>query len=133
RKTDVIESYYDIQCCCQLHRTAGLDDSLRVPLAELLRHSLLELDPENEHTNYFELSPAPDDFIYPLVEEHYLRAVARAIGEQTGGGGWTRWWDGSEVDGRGGTKARVEWRGGRPPIILAPLPAHRATEDPHQP
>ena len=37
----MIESYYEIQCCCQLHRTDGLDDSLRALLAKRLRSSLL--------------------------------------------------------------------------------------------
>jgi CBS domain-containing protein len=118
RDTDVIESYYEIQCCCQLHRTHGLDASLRALLAERLRSSLLELDPDNEHTNYFKLSPSPDDFIYPLVEEHYQRSVARAIEERDASGCWNPWWDWSEVDAHEWSKARVEWQGVRTRIIL---------------
>lgn len=129
RDTDVIESYYEIQCCCQLHRTHGLDASLRALLAERLRSSLLELDPDNEHTNYFELSPSPDDFIYPLVEEHYQRSAARAIEEQDASGCWNPWWDWSEVDAHEWSKAKVEWQGVRTRIILTSLHNHGAIAD----
>ena len=129
RKTDVIESYYEIQCCCQLHRTDGLDDSLRDLLAERLRGSLLELNPDNEHTNYFELSPSPDDFIYPLVEEHYLRSVTKAIERQAKNGCWNPWWDWSEVDAREWSKAKGEWQGVLTRINLISLHNHGAIAD----
>lgn len=129
RKTDVIESYYDVQCCCQLYRTDRLDDSVRDLLAERLRSSLLELDPDNEHTNYFELSPTPDDLIYPLVEEHYWRAVTRAIAQQDEDGCWNPWWDWSEVDAREWSKAKVEWQGVLTRITLVSLHNHGAIAD----
>jgi hypothetical protein len=132
RETDVIESYYDIQCCCQLHRTDGLNDSLRDLLAECLRNSLLALDPENEHTNYFELSSSPDDFIYPLIEKNYLRAATKAIEEQDESGCWNPWWDWSEVDAREWSKAKVEWQGVLTRIILTSLNNHGLIEDRRQ-
>ena len=129
RKTDVIESYYEVQCCCQLFRTNGLADSLRKPLAECLRRSLLALDPGNEHTNYFELSPAPDDFIYPLIEKHYQRAVTQAVEEQDERGCWNLFWDWSNVDAREWSKAKVVWEGALTRITLTSLHNHGAIAD----
>jgi hypothetical protein len=129
RRTNVIESYYDVQCCCQLYRTDGLADSLRKLLAECLRRSLLALDPDNEHTNYFELSPAPDDFIYPLIEKHYLGAVNHAVERQDERGCWNLFWDWSEVDAREWRKAKLEWEGALTRIIITSLHNHGAIAD----
>lgn len=129
RDTNLIESYYDVQCCCQLYRTDGLDESLRDLLTDRLRRSLVHLDPDNEHTNYFELSPGPDDFIHPIIKEHYQRAVAKAVEEQDENGCWKLFWDWSDVDAGEWSKAKIEWQGVLTRVTVTSLYNHGAVED----
>ena len=110
-ETALIEGAYDLKCAARLCESPGAPADIATPLAALVRRSLVEHDPADEHLPALEIAPTPASPFAEAVSARIEPAIASLIAAQQADGGWTMFWDWSEVDAKAWAKAKQDWRG----------------------
>jgi hypothetical protein len=110
-ETKLIEGAYDLKCASRLAEAPGVPDDLRQPLTELVIHSAISHDPNDEHFPALELAPTPKSLLAAPLTERIGPAADAVIASQQEDGGWLFFWDWSFVDAKAWAKAKRDWRG----------------------
>jgi hypothetical protein len=110
-ETTLIEGAYDLKCAARLCEAPGAPPDIATPLDALVRHSLTEHDPADEHLPALEIASTPASRFAEPMSARIEPAIAGLIAAQQADGGWTMFWDWSEVDATAWAKAKHDWRG----------------------
>jgi hypothetical protein len=110
-ETPVIEGAYDLKCAVRLAESDDTPPDIGRPLGVLVRRSLADHDPADEHASPLDAAPTPASPFADAVDTRLESAIVALIGAQGDDGGWTPFWDWSFVDAGAWTKARADWRG----------------------
>jgi hypothetical protein len=120
-----IAGAYDLICCMRLVQTDSLPATVRETLERVLRASLAALDPEDVHFDALAVVPTPSSFGYEFVQARIDRQAEGLIGSQGEDGGWSPFWDWSEVDADAWAKAKAEWRSVLTRQAIVSLSSHK--------
>ena len=110
-ETALIENAYDLKCAIRLAEGDGVPPDLARSLEGLLRRSIADHDPADEHASPFDAAPTPASAFADLVDGRIEAALTQLIAGQAEDGGWTPFWDWSFVDAKAWAKAKADWRG----------------------
>jgi hypothetical protein len=110
-ETTLIEGAYDLKCAARLCEAPGAPAAVTGPLTQLVRRSLADHDPGDEHLPALEIAPTPASPFAGVIAARVEPAVGALIAAQQADGGWTMFWDWSAVDAKAWAKARRDWRG----------------------
>ncbi len=110
-ETETIDGAYDLKCAARLVETPAIAADLRQALTELVIHSAIAHDPNDEHVPVLELAPTPKSLLAGPLADRIAPAAEALIATQQDDGGWLVFWDWSVVDAQAWTKAKRDWRG----------------------
>jgi hypothetical protein len=121
----VIAGAYDLTCCMRLVQTESLPATVRETLERVLRASLAALDPDDVHFDALAVVPTPSSYGYEFVQARIDRQAEGLIRSQGEDGGWSPFWDWSDVDADAWAKARAEWRSVLTRQAIVSLSSHK--------
>ncbi|HEY2708800.1 MAG TPA: hypothetical protein VGI95_12175 [Caulobacteraceae bacterium] len=109
----LIDSAYDLKCAIRLAESGGLPPTLAKPLEALIRRSISEHDPDDDHISPFDAAATPSTPYADLVDRQIEPALQSLIDSQGEDGGWL-WnpeWNWGFVDAKAWAAAERDWRG----------------------
>jgi hypothetical protein len=110
---ETLDGAYDLKCAIRLAEADGPPADLAKPMEALVRRSIADHDPGDEHASPFDAAPTPSSPFADLVDGRIEPALSALIETQAEDGGWT-WnpdWNWGFVDKKAWAKAHRDWRG----------------------